>query len=148
MEELARFYGVTEFEPRVERIEGISAMLFGDPPAASVLLAKDGNRVVGLAACSFLWPGAGVTRSLFLKELYVARGYTRTGVGRLLMRHVCEAAAKTGCSRVEWQTDADNADAQRFYEALGAPVHGAKVFYRLEGAAIEKLAETGDALTE
>jgi len=43
-----------------------------------------------------------------------------------------EAAAKNGCSRVEWTTDRDNAGAQAFYEQLGAPVQSSKIFYRVE----------------
>jgi GNAT superfamily N-acetyltransferase len=145
MEELDRFYGASEFEERAERIKQISAALFGEQPAAYLLLAKDGGDVVGLAAYSFLWPAAGITRSLFLKELYVVRARLRQGVGRALMQQVAEMAATNGCSRLEWQTDTPNLDAQRFYEALGAPARDGKVFYRLDGEAIGKLAATGSA---
>jgi RimJ/RimL family protein N-acetyltransferase len=43
-----------------------------------------------------------------------------------------ETAGKHGCSRVEWTTDSNNADAQAFYEMLGLPKHPSKVFYRVE----------------
>jgi GNAT superfamily N-acetyltransferase len=38
-----------------------------------------------MASYSFLWPAAGVTRSLYLKELYVAQDWQRQGIGKLLM---------------------------------------------------------------
>jgi GNAT superfamily N-acetyltransferase len=110
-------------------------MLFGDVPAAHVLLARTDGQVVGFAAYSFLWPAAGLTHSLYLKELYVGQAWRGRGVGTALMRRIREVAATAGCSRVEWTTDDDNSAAKRFYEALGAPVHPAKIFYRLEGGA-------------
>jgi GNAT superfamily N-acetyltransferase len=94
-------------------------MLFHDPPAAHVILAHDGERVVGLASHSFLWAAVGLTQSLFLKELYVAQTRRGQGVGRQLMRHLFDLAADTGCSRVEWMTEPTNTDAQAFYASIG-----------------------------
>jgi GNAT superfamily N-acetyltransferase len=139
LEELDRFYGATEVEPLEQRMAQIEAMLFGDVPVAYVLLARDGEDVVGFASYSFLWPAVGLTHSLYLKELYVPQSRQREGVGRLLMQKLCELAVKNGCSRVEWMTDDSNTDAQRFYEALGASMYGAKVFYRLEGDAVAQV---------
>jgi ribosomal protein S18 acetylase RimI-like enzyme len=49
------------------------------------------------------------------------------------MRRLCNIAAERGCSRVEWTTDQDNPDAQRFYAGLGVHVNESKLFYRIEG---------------
>jgi ribosomal protein S18 acetylase RimI-like enzyme len=57
----------------------------------------------------------------------------RAGVGKLLMQHLFDIAVKNDCSRVEWTTDADNREAQLFYEELGVPVSESKLFYRIEG---------------
>ena len=54
------------------------------------------------AAYSFLRPAAGLTASLYLKELYVAAAYRRAGVGRLLMDELNKIAARRGLSRMEW----------------------------------------------
>ena len=132
LEELGRYYGVTESESLDRRITQINEVVFGRPPTACALLARDGRQVAGLAAYSFLWPAVGATRSLYLKELYVPDAYRRQGIGRLLLRAVFETAAGLGCSRVEWTTDADNTGAQTFYARLGLPNHPVKVFYRVE----------------
>ena len=132
LEELGRYYGATEPESLDRRITQINEAIFGRPPAAYVLLARDGRQVAGLAAYSFLWPAVGTTRSLYLKELYVPDAYRRQGIGRLLLRAVFETAAGLGCSRVEWTTDAGNTGAQAFYARLGLPNHPVKVFYRVE----------------
>jgi len=132
LEEMDRFYGAAGAEPLDERARQISEALFSSPPAAYALLAWDGTQPAGVAAYSFLWPAVGLTRSLYLKELYVSKAYQRRGVGKLLMQALFEVAGKHGCSRVEWTTDSGNAGAQAFYGVLGVPKHPSKVFYRLQ----------------
>jgi GNAT superfamily N-acetyltransferase len=131
LEEMDRHYGSTAFEPREEREAQIREALFGKMPAAFVLLAWDGEQLVGMASYSFLWPAAGATPSLFLKELYVAQARQRQGIGKLLMDALFEAARKYGCSRVEWTTDQESAEAQQFYAGLGVAVDTSKLFYRV-----------------
>ena len=133
LEEMDRFYGATDIEPLEARVRQINDALFAHPPAAYALLAWQETALVGLATYSFLWPAVGLTRSLFLKELYVAEACTRTGVGSLLMQSLFDLAAKYGCSRVEWATDDVNTDAQHFYEAQGHQRNSSKIFYRVEG---------------
>jgi GNAT superfamily N-acetyltransferase len=132
LEEMDGFYGEARTEPLDQRIRQINEALFADPPAAYALLAWDGTRMAGFAAYSFLWPAAGLTRSLYLKELYVDQAHQRQGVGKLIMHAIFETAAQHQCSRVEWTTDNDNTSAQAFYDKLGLPPHPAKVFYRTE----------------
>jgi GNAT superfamily N-acetyltransferase len=132
-EEMDRFYGATEVEQLELRARQISEALFGDPPSAYALLAWDGGRLGGFASYSFLWPAVGLTRSLYLKELYVIDAARGQGIGKLLMRQLYNIAVEHGCSRVEWTTDRDNLDAQQFYAKLGIPVKESKLFYRIEG---------------
>jgi GNAT superfamily N-acetyltransferase len=134
LEELGRFYGAARAEPLEERARQISDALFSRPAAAHALLAWDGSRLAGMAAYSFVWPAAGLTRSLYLKELYVGEGHRRRGVGKRLMQALFEAAGEHGCSRVEWTTDSGNAGAQAFYQMLRLPRHPSKIFYRVEDA--------------
>ncbi len=132
LEEMDRFYGTAPTEPLAMRLRQIHEALFANAPAAYALLAWDGIRLAGLAAYSFLWPAVGLTRSLYLKELYVADDYRNRGVGRLLMQAIFDVAGKHECSRVEWTTDRDNSGALGFYAALGLPTHPSKIFYRVE----------------
>lgn len=139
-EEMDRFYGATATEPREVRLRQIREALFADHPSAYAILAWDGGSLTGFAAYSFLWPAAGLTRSLFLKELYVVEASRRTGVGKQLMQALFEIAVKQDCSRVEWQTETDNQTARAFYAGLGASEHEGKVFYRLEGEHLQRAA--------
>jgi hypothetical protein len=64
------------------------------------------------------------------------RSASSTPAGR--RRHPDGAAP----GRVEWTTDLDNLDAQRFYTALGFSPYSSKVFYRVQGE--ELLRAAGD----
>jgi GNAT superfamily N-acetyltransferase len=131
-EEMDRFYGDATVGTSDERATRIADTLFGDAPVGSALLAWDGPELVGIASYSFLWPASGLTRSLYLKELYVGAAHRRKGIGRLLMDAVFEIAERHRCSRVEWTTDDANENARQFYDGLGAAERTSKVFYRVE----------------
>lgn len=132
--EIERFYGSTEIQHLEERQLQVEEALFGSPPLASALLVEDETGdIVGLAAYSFLWPAAGSSHSLFLKELYVRSTLRRQGVGARLMNELRSiAAARPGCSRVEWMTDRDNPNARNFYRSLGFAEFDGKIVYRVD----------------
>ena len=132
-EEMDRFYGAIEVEPLEIRVRQISEALFHSAPSAYALLARDDGRLAGFASYSFLWPAVGLTSSLYLKELYVIGSARGQGIGKILLRHLCKIAVEHSCSRLEWTTDRDNLDAQRFYAKLGVLIKESKLFYRVEG---------------
>lgn len=139
LEDVERFYGATEFDPWEQRAAEAREALFNDPPAGYTLLAAVAGQAAGLAAYSYLWPAAGTSRSLFLKELFVRESHRGYGVGRALMGAVFDVASKTNCTRVEWQADTDNPISQRFYKLLGVPTHPGKIFYRVQTSDIPSL---------
>lgn len=141
--EMDHYYGATEVEPREQRIRQITEAIFTAPPSAQMILAFADEEPIGFASYSFLWPAIGLTRSLYLKELYVTSGQRRAGVGARLMRRLFDIAIRAGCSRVEWTTDRDNSDAQYFYEKLGISIASSKLFYRLEGEELRRAAMIG-----
>jgi len=127
---LDEFYGDLPEGLPAERAAQVRDVLFGDPPLAYALVAWDGDAPAGFASYSFLWPAADMGASLYVKELYVAEAYRRTGVGRLLMGGLYDVGRHRGLSRVEWTTDTSNEGAQAFYESLGARPLASKIFYR------------------
>jgi len=133
-----RFYGATDVESLDLRVRQINEALFTAQPSAYALLAWQDDRLIGFAAYSFLWPAVGLTRSVFLKELYVLEAFRRAGVGKQLMDALSEVAAKNDCSRVEWQTETTNEAARSFYTGLGVSELDGKVFYRLEGERLRR----------
>ncbi|ANP55666.1 ribosomal protein S18 acetylase RimI-like enzyme [Streptomyces griseochromogenes] len=138
IEEIERFYGANDadIQPLEERRSQVEEALFGAPPLASALLVADETGdIVGLAAYSFLWPAAGSSHSLFLKELYVRDALRRQGIGVRLMDELrALAATRRGCSRVEWMTDRDNPGARAFYKSLGFAESNGKIVYQVDSS--------------
>ncbi|MER6129829.1 cyclophane-containing RiPP N-acetyltransferase HaaN [Streptomyces sp. NPDC001795] len=141
IEEIERFYGSTEIQPFEERRSQVEEALFGSPPLASALVVEDeSGDLVGLAAYSFLWPAAGSSHSLFLKELYVRDTLRRQGVGTQLMNELrALTSARPGCTRVEWMADSDNPGARAFYKALGFAESDGKIVYRVNDGFLVKI---------
>lgn len=143
LDELDRYYGGTATQPRDQASRQINDALFSEFPAGYALIVRDGDSLAGFASYSFLWPAAGLTRSLYLKELYVAQSHRGQGLGKLLMTALLDTATKHGCSRVEWTADDDNPDAQAFYAALNLPQLPSKIFYRASSAQMSKQVSGG-----
>lgn len=129
LEELDRFYGVTEFPPEDVRAERVRDALFGNPPAVAALVAKHDNVLVGVATYAYHWPASDLRTSIFLKDLYVVERHRKNGIGERLLNELRVIARERGCSRIEWTADRWNEGAQRFYDRLGARRDG-RQFYR------------------
>ena len=100
-----------------------------DPPGLSGMLVY------------YLIPFTFRTRpTLYIKELYVAESGRRLGVGEALMRAAAQAASAHDCATIKWQVAEWNADAQRFYERLGATANLEWVEFALSEAALRALA--------
>lgn len=132
IEDIERYYGAVAVDPLDERSDQAHDALFGDPPMAEALLAVDGDgELVGMAAYSYVWPAAGATHALFLKELFVTEAHRRHGLAARLMAEIQRIArSRPACSRVEWTADRSNPAALAFYDALGHATHEGKVHYR------------------
>lgn len=140
LNEVDIFYGDDVTESAEQRSSAVSQALFSATPFAYTIVAElGGGELAGFAAYSFLWPAAGSTASLYLKELYVTGSSRRTGVGRSLFVELCSIAIRLGMSRVELTTDRSNTDAQRFYGQLGLSMNDGKILYRLEGDHLRNL---------
>jgi ribosomal protein S18 acetylase RimI-like enzyme len=88
-------------------------------PGNHVLLAEDGERVIGLLSYS-VRPGlyhAG--DSALIEELVVHAPERGRGVGSALMTELLRRLEALGCAEVSVSTMPDNTGAQRFYRAHG-----------------------------
>jgi ribosomal protein S18 acetylase RimI-like enzyme len=133
LNEVDQFYGDEVTESSTERADRVASVLFGRDSSAYALVASaKGGDIIGFASYSFLWPAAGSSQSLYLKELYIANDHRKSGAGRQLMQELFNIAKEENCSRVEWTTDTTNIDAQGFYERLGESAFSGKIFYRHE----------------
>ena len=119
-------------------------VLFGERPAAEVLLAFEGQSAVGFAVYFYnfsTWLGRP---GLYLEDLFVKPDRRGKGYGRALLVELAKIARDRGCGRMEWAVLDWNEPAIKFYRALGArPMHEWTVF-RLTGDEIARLASAAD----
>ena len=123
--------------------EQLVDVLFGEKPAAEVLLAFEGKSPVGFAVFFYnfsTWLGRP---GLYLEDLFVKPEKRGKGYGRALLVHLAKIAERRDCGRMEWAVLDWNEPAIKFYRALGAkPMHEWTVF-RLTGDTIATLANSG-----
>lgn len=58
------------------------------------------------------------TECCYLEDLYVDESIRGQGIGRTLIEHVYDFAAKKSCNRVYWTTQVNNAPARALYDKL------------------------------
>jgi GNAT superfamily N-acetyltransferase len=96
----------------------------------------------GFAAFAIIHPGVDLKGLLFLKDLMVMAAFRNVGIGEALMRFLARFALEKGIGRIDLTTELGNLGARRFYERLAMrPLP--KVFLRLDGADLARLAQDG-----
>jgi GNAT superfamily N-acetyltransferase len=80
---------------------------------------------------------------IHLEDLFVVPEHRGRGLGKMLLAHLAALTVSRGYGRLEWQVLDWNTPAIAFYEALGAKGMREWYTYRLDGAALVHLAESG-----
>jgi len=121
--------------------DGLSKVLFGEKPAAEVLLAFENETAVGFAVFFHnfsTWLGRP---GLYLEDLFVRPEDRGKGYGRALLIHLAKIARDRGCGRMEWAVLDWNEPAIQFYRKLGAKSMDEWSVFRLTRDGIAKLAD-------
>ena len=117
-------------------------VLFGEKPAAEVLLAFEEETPAGFAVFFHnfsTWLGRP---GLYLEDLFVKPEMRGKGYGRALLVDLAKIARDRGCGRMEWAVLDWNEPAIEFYRKLGAKSMEEWTVFRLTGNGIAKLAES------
>ena len=121
--------------------EQLVDVLFGERPAAEVLLAFEGESPVGFAVYFYnfsTWLGRP---GLYLEDLFVKPEKRGKGYGRALLVELAKIARDRGCGRMEWAVLNWNEPAIKFYRTLGAKPMDEWTVFRLTRDGIAKTGE-------
>ena len=128
--------------------EQLVDVLFGERPAAEVLLAFEGKSPVGFAVFFYnfsTWLGRP---GLYLEDLFVKPEKRGKGYGRALLVDLAKIARDRGCGRMEWAVLDWNEPAIKFYRALGAKPMEEWTVFRLTRDGIARLAQSESIANE
>ena len=128
--------------------EQLVDVLFGEKPAAEVLLAFEKDTPVGFALFFHnfsTWLGRP---GLYLEDLFVKPEKRGKGYGRALLVDLAKIAYERGCGRMEWAVLNWNNPAIKFYRALGAKPMDEWTVFRLTRDGIADLAKSDSIAKE
>jgi GNAT superfamily N-acetyltransferase len=116
--------------------------LFGKRRYAEVLLAEDGDQVVGFALFFHNYSTFLGQPGIYLEDLFVQPEHRGNGHGKALLIALAQLAVERKCGRLEWCVLNWNDPALGFYRSLGAVTMDDWMVHRLTGRALENLAKT------
>ncbi len=112
----------------------------GASPAAYALVVEREDRVVAMALwfTSFsTWTGR---HGLWLEDLYVEPAQRGHGIGKALLVRLAQICVERGWTRFEWWVLDWNSPSIEFYRSQGAVAQEGWTTYRVDGAALTRLA--------
>lgn len=122
----------------------LASTLFGERPAAEVVIAECGGEAAGFALFFTSYSTFLARPGLYLEDLFVLPDMRDRGIGLKLMRHLAGIALQRGHGRFEWSVLDWNQPAIDFYRRLGAVPMDAWTVQRLAGDALAALARGED----
>jgi GNAT superfamily N-acetyltransferase len=136
--------GLAEFEKLPPPDEAAQKRLvtdaFGPRPRFDVFLAEVGGAIAGYAFVFETYSTFLALPTLYLEDLFVLPEFRGQRVGYTLMLHLAGEALRRGCGRMDWAVLDWNSHAIDFYDRLGAVHLSDWLIYRLDHAALERLA--------
>ena len=134
------------FEELEHEVEGTPAdfarHLFGDRPAAEVILAEVAGEPVGFALFFTNFSTFRARPGIYLEDLFVRPEHRGRGIGKALIAAVAQVAVARDAGRLEWAVLNWNTPAIDFYRALGARPMTEWTVNRVADAALRRLAES------
>ncbi len=140
---LSFIHGLAEYEELAHEViateTDLRHSLFGDQPAAEVLIAEHGGQAVGFALFFNNYSTFLAQAGIYLEDLFVLPEYRGLGVGKALLSFLAGLAVERRMGRLDWSVLKSNQPAIEFYQQLGACGLTDWMQYRLDGEALLKL---------
>ncbi len=136
---------LAEYERLLHEVVGseeqLAQHLFGPRPHAEVLLAEEGNAVVGFALFFHNFSTFLARPGIYLEDLFVRPAMRGQGHGKALLQRLAKLAVERGCGRLDWAVLDWNTPALEFYKSLGAACISDWKIHRLSGEALTTFAD-------
>ena len=126
----------------VGSVEDLQRTLFGEQPAAEVLIAELEGKAAGFALFFTSYSTFLAQPGIYLEDLFVYPQFRGSGVGKSLLTHLASLAVKRNMGRLDWSVLNWNEPAIKFYEQLGARGMNEWTQYRLTGQPLIDLAKS------
>ena len=102
-----------------ERLSDLLEAVVSNTDRGFVLLAREDQRIVGVAYAATILSAEHGGLITWLEELYVVRSCRSRGIGSALLGAVIERAYGAGAVAVDLEVDASHSRAQSLYRRLG-----------------------------
>jgi len=120
----------------------LATALVGPRPYAEVIIGEVDGVAQGFALFFHVFSTFEGRPGVYLEDLFVRPGARDSGVGRALLAELARIAVERDCARLEWSVLDWNEPAIGFYTSLGAKPMDEWTVFRVDGAALETLADT------
>ncbi len=127
-------------EVRADRAS-LEKYLFGPRPMAEVLIAEAEGAPIGFALFFHNFSTFEGKPGLYLEDLFVIPQARGSGAGKALLRRLAQIALARDCARLEWWVLDWNAPSIAFYRSIGAKPMDEWTVQRVDGPALEALAQ-------
>lgn len=115
--------------------------LFSPNAQVFAFLAEADGKPVGLALWFLTFSTWTGRPSLYLEDLFVDESVRGQGVAKALFRRLAQEAKARNCARIDWAVLDWNVDAMAFYGRLGGRQQSGWQPWRVDGEALDRLAE-------
>jgi GNAT superfamily N-acetyltransferase len=145
---ILRFIGeLADYERLTHEVVATEAALhehlFGERPAAEVLLGELDGEPSGFALYFLSFSTFLARPGIYLEDLYVRPAARGHGLGKALLARLAGIAVERRYGRLEWSVLDWNEPAIGFYKKLGAVPMSDWTVYRVTGDALGSLARQG-----
>lgn len=115
--------------------------LFGENAWVFCEIVELNNKPVGFALYYYTYSTFRGKHGIWLEDLFIDPNCRGAGAGKALMAHLAKKCVDEGLARFEWWVLDWNKPSIDFYKSLGANMQDEWTVCRIDGEALEKLAQ-------
>jgi len=131
---------LAEYEKLLHEAKGteadFAAALFGPTPRAAAIIAEADGKAVGLCVWYRTFSTFTARHGIWVEDIFVEPAYRGRGIARAIFKRLAQQVKAEGGGRLEWNEPAIGA-----YRAMGARGLDQWTMQRVDGAALDRLAE-------